>query len=139
MISKKIIDVRYNETDQMGVVYHANYLIWLEIGRTQFLADLGFLYADLEANHLLFPVRDIQIEYLKPCRYGETIVVETTLKAFSSIKTVYSHTIKNTNDEIKAKALSTVVCVNKDTFKLIKIEKQAPDVYEAYLKLTKQN
>ncbi|MDF2699439.1 MAG: fcbC [Haloplasmataceae bacterium] len=135
MLSNTEIVVRYNETDQMGVVYHANYLVWLEMGRTKFLADIGFNYADIEKHGLLFPVREINIEYLIPCRYGETVFVETSVKDFSSVKTVYQHTIKNTNNEIKAKAISTVVCVSKDTFKLTRIEKVLPDVYQAYKNL----
>lgn len=47
-VSKKEIEVRYAETDQMGIVYHANYLVWMEVGRTALIKDLGFLYSDME-------------------------------------------------------------------------------------------
>ena len=50
--SEKEIEVRYAETDQMGVVYHANYLVWMEIGRTTLIEDLGYEYAQLEARRL---------------------------------------------------------------------------------------
>jgi len=136
MISKKDIEIRYSETDQMGVVYHANYLIWFELGRTQFLADLGFSYSSLEEKNLIFPVREVNIVYINPCRYGELITVETQVKEFSSIKTVYEHVIKNTNNEVKAKGESTVICVRKDNFQITKIERVAKDIYDAYKSLT---
>lgn len=63
MISIKEIDVRYSETDQMGVVYHANYLVWMELGRTQFIRDLGFNYAEMEKDGILSPVIDINVSY----------------------------------------------------------------------------
>ena len=52
-ISEKEIEIRYAETDQMGVVYHANYLVWMEIGRTKLIEDLGYTYAQLEADGYL--------------------------------------------------------------------------------------
>lgn len=63
LVSTKEIEVRYAETDQMGVVYHANYIIWMELGRTQFVKDLGFNYAALEEQGVLSPVLDIQASY----------------------------------------------------------------------------
>ncbi len=136
MISKNEIDVRYNETDQMGVVYHANYLIWFELGREHFLSVIGFNYQDLENRNLIFPVREVNIQYINACRYGEKLVIETKVKEFNSVKTIYSQTIKNTNNVIKAKALITVICVRKDNFKIVKLEKHAKDVFDAYTSLS---
>ena len=60
LISETNIEVRYAETDQMGVVYHANYLVWMEIGRTKLIEDLGFKYAEMEKDGILAPVIDAQ-------------------------------------------------------------------------------
>ncbi len=65
IISQKEIEVRYAETDQMGIVYHANYLIWLEIGRAHFIQQLGFQYTDMEKQGIVSPVIDLQISYKK--------------------------------------------------------------------------
>lgn len=62
-IAENEIEVRYAETDQMGVVYHANYFIWMELGRTKLINDLGFYYADMESDGILSPVMDIQASY----------------------------------------------------------------------------
>ncbi|MBU5860976.1 acyl-CoA thioesterase, partial [Vibrio cholerae O1] len=74
------------ETDQMGVVYHANYLVWMEVGRTKLIEDLGFRYADMEKDGILSPVIDIQISYKKPARYGETVTVKTWVDAYDGLR-----------------------------------------------------
>lgn len=63
IISSREIEVRYAETDQMGVVYHANYLVWMELGRTQLIKELGFNYAEMEKDGIISPVLDIQASY----------------------------------------------------------------------------
>src|SRR5690625_5397224 len=65
------IEVRYQETDQMGVVYHANYLVWFEIGRTKFIESLGFNYADMEAHNVVSPVTNVNVSYKYPVQYGD--------------------------------------------------------------------
>src|SRR6266849_7401606 len=73
--------VRYAETDQMGVVYHANYFIWFEVGRVELLRQLGFAYRDMEQNDDCFiAVVDARCRYKAPARYDEEIIVRTHLK-----------------------------------------------------------
>jgi acyl-CoA thioester hydrolase len=75
------VRVRYAETDQMGVVYHANYFVWFEIGRVEMLRQLGFSYRDMEKNDGCFiAVADARCRYKAPARYDEEIVVRTHLK-----------------------------------------------------------
>lgn len=138
MISKKEIEVRYHETDQMGVIYHANYIIWCELGRIQFLHDLGFEFAELEERGILFPVHEVQVKYHSPVRFGEAITVYTIIEYFSAIRTVYHHEIKNDQGELKASAKTTVTCVTKDDFKLARLDRVAPDVYQAYKKIVEK-
>jgi acyl-CoA thioester hydrolase len=73
--------VRYAETDQMGVVYHANYFVWFEVGRVELLRQLGFSYRDMEQNDQCFiAVVDARCRYKAPARYDDEIVVRTRLK-----------------------------------------------------------
>jgi acyl-CoA thioester hydrolase len=73
--------VRYAETDQMGVVYHANHFIWFEVGRVELLRQLGFSYKDMEQqDHCFIAVVDARCRYKAPARYDEEIVVRTWLK-----------------------------------------------------------
>jgi len=74
------IRVRYAETDQMGVVYYANYLIWFEVGRSEFCRQRGFSYADLERSGYKIIVTDVHCRYRNPARYDETLLVRTWLK-----------------------------------------------------------
>ncbi len=70
--------VRYAETDQMGVVYHANYLVWMEVGRVEFFRAAGLRYRDFETNAgLHMAVAEVQARYLAPARYDDPIVVRT--------------------------------------------------------------
>ena len=76
--------VRYAETDAMGVVYHANYLVWFEVGRGDFFRALGQDYGEWEQKGYLIPVSEAHARYLAPARYGELITVRTWLKGIRS-------------------------------------------------------
>jgi acyl-CoA thioester hydrolase len=132
------IDVRYAETDQMGVVYHANYLVWFEIGRTKFIESLGFKYAEMEAEGVLSPVTDIQVAYKKPLTYGQTALVKTAVKEYSGIKVVYEYEIYDENQTLCVTGSSTHVCVKKETFRPISIKKYFPDWHDAYMKASSE-
>jgi len=81
MVCESRVRVRYAETDQMGVVYHANHFIWFEIGRVELMRQLGFAYRDMERDHGCFiPVVDARCRYKAPARYDEEIIVRTHLK-----------------------------------------------------------
>src|SRR5882672_8464853 len=80
-VNETRIRVRYAETDQMGVVYHANHFIWFEIGRVDLMRQLGFNYRDLERDHGCFiPVVDARCRYKAPARYDDEIIVRTHLR-----------------------------------------------------------
>jgi acyl-CoA thioester hydrolase len=75
------VRVRYAETDQMGVVYHANYFIWFEVGRVELLRQLGFSYREMEEQDQCFiAVVDARCRYKAPALYDDEIVVRTHLK-----------------------------------------------------------
>ncbi|MGA2085349.1 MAG: thioesterase family protein [Terracidiphilus sp.] len=72
------IRVRYAETDQMGIVYYANYLVWFEIGRVELLRSLGLAYSQLEIDHqCILPVIEASCRYRAPARYDDQILIET--------------------------------------------------------------
>src|SRR5256714_2294077 len=80
-VNETRIRVRYAETDQMGVVYHANYFIWFEVGRVEFMRQLGFSYREMEANDgCCIAVVDARCRYKAPARYDDEVVVRTRLK-----------------------------------------------------------
>ena len=72
------VRVRYAETDQMGIVYYANYLVWFEIGRVELLRSLGLAYSQLEPEHeCILPVVEATCRYRSPARYDDQILIET--------------------------------------------------------------
>lgn len=72
--------VRYAETDNMGVAYHANYLIWFEVGRTDLIRQMGYPYKDMERRGVFLPVIDVQCSYLKPVHYDDELELHTSLE-----------------------------------------------------------
>lgn len=73
--------VRYAETDKMGVAYHANFVIWFEVGRVELMRQLGFQYSQMELqDHCYIPVVDLRVRYKAPAQYDDEIVVRTEIK-----------------------------------------------------------
>lgn len=137
LVATKEIEVRYAETDQMGVVYHANYLVWMELGRTSFIQELGFNYAEMEKDGIISPVLDIQASYKKPFRYGETATVKTWVEEYDGFRTKYGYEILNEQGEIAVIGMSSHVCVKKENFRPISVKRLYPDWHEAYEKAKK--
>ncbi len=82
-VSETTVRVRYAETDQMGVVYHANYFVWFEVGRVEFLRKLGFSYRDMEKDDQCFiAVVDARCRYKAPARYDDELSIRTHLKNY---------------------------------------------------------
>ena len=86
--------VRYAETDQMGVVYHANYLIWCEAGRTEYIRAAGTPYAQIERDGVALAVVDVTMRCHAPARYDEMIRVETSLTEVKSRTLTFDYVIK---------------------------------------------
>ncbi len=92
--------VRYAETDQMGVVYYANYLVWMEVGRVELVRSLGFRYKDLEqAEGLYLSVIEADCRYLYPARYDQEIAVETNIVKATSRAVEFGYRISSVEPE----------------------------------------
>lgn len=86
--------VRYEETDQMSVVFHGNYLTWFEIGRTEWIRHAGYAYRDIEAAGLLLPVIDVDCKYMKPARYDDVVLVCTRISDYSPVRLAFESQIR---------------------------------------------
>lgn len=127
------LKVRYAETDQMGVVYHANYIVWLELGREAFLDQvLQKDYIELEAQNIVAPITEVNVKYIRPAKYGDTITIHTWAAKATPLRVVYHYEIFNQDGELLAKAETQGVCVEKESFTLINMKKSVPDWYDAY-------
>ena len=80
LVSRSQINVRYAETDMMGIVYHGNYLPWFEVGRTTLLKECGVPYRELEAQGYYLPVIEMGVKFLRPALYDDTLTIITQLK-----------------------------------------------------------
>jgi acyl-CoA thioester hydrolase len=89
------VRVRYAETDQMGVVYHANYLVWCEIGRTDFIRQFGESYAELERRGVSLAVSEATLRYHGAARYDDRIRIETRLAQVRSRAIGFDYRIMN--------------------------------------------
>ncbi|MGB3591347.1 MAG: thioesterase family protein [Nonlabens sp.] len=117
IVSNITIEPRYSETDQMGVVHHANYLIYMELGRLDWLAALGFSYATMESNGFLLPVRKINIDYLKPMQFGCSYQLKTSLIELPTTRVKFAYEITDPTGQICAQANLLLVFTNKTTFR----------------------
>jgi len=114
------INPRYSETDQMGIIHHANYLIYLEQARLEWLEQLGFSYVKMEKDGILLPVYNIDITYKKPIRLGDKISVRIKLKSLPTTKVVFDYEIVNQRDQICTICELTLVFTNAKSFRPIK-------------------
>ena len=102
--------VRYAETDQMGVAYHANYLVWCEMGRTDFIRKHVRSYADLEREGVALAVSDVTVRYHAGARYDELVRIETSLREVRSRALVFDYVITRADTgERLASAATTLV------------------------------
>ena len=106
--------MRYAETDQMGVAYHANYLVWCEVGRTDLIRSLHGSYRDVEKEGIGLAVSDARIRYHAPARYEDIIVVETTVQSVASRTVTFEYLItKADSGERLASATTTLICIDR--------------------------
>ncbi len=128
------IQVRYAETDQMGVVYHANYLVWCEIGRTSLMKKMGIPYIEMEKEGVLAPVTNVSMDYKYPARYGREINVTTYVKDYSGVRVTYGYEIKDDTGKLCLTGTSEHVLVNKESFRPISMKKHYPEWDRVYKK-----
>ncbi len=120
--------VRYQETDRMGVVYHANYLNWFEIGRTEWVRHKGIPYAEFEAKGLFLPVVDLAVSYHSPAYYDEIVTVHTRLAELSPLRLKFEVEIRR-DETLLASGWTKHAWIGSD-FKPIRLDKAAPEWYE---------
>jgi len=96
--SRSSVTVRYAETDMMGIVYHANYLPWFEVGRTTLLKGIGVPYRRLEEEGFRLPVLEITAKYLRPALYDDTLEVVTTLRERPAIRIRLEYEVRRGDD-----------------------------------------
>ena len=97
-ITSTLVRVNYSETDQMGVVYHARYVVWLDVARTEHLRQAGMAYRDLEALGFRLAVGDICVRYRQPARYDDLIRVRCWVRDIASRRVTFGYAVEEASD-----------------------------------------
>lgn len=112
--------VRYGETDQMGVVYHANYIVYFELGRTEFMRAHDVHYASMEQLGMRLAVVEVGVRYLRGARYDEDLAIETRLTEASGVRVRFEYRVLRSGptpdapEELLAEGFTVLACVNAD-------------------------
>ena len=127
------VRVYFENTDAGGVVYHAEYVKFLERARTEWLRHLGFDHQALaRRHHALFVVSALAVEFLKPARLDDTVAVSVKLESLGKVRCVFQQEIRR-EDEVLVKAKVTVASLHAETFKPLEIPEPLRKKMEASL------
>jgi acyl-CoA thioester hydrolase len=130
-VGEATLRVRYAETDQMGVVYHSNYIIWFEVGRVELLRQLGFTYKEMESqDECRIAVVDVKCRYKSPALYDDEIIIRTFLKNVRDSLIHFGYEVLRAGDRtLLAEGETTHIVVGHDMQK-----KALPEKYLAPFK-----
>jgi acyl-CoA thioester hydrolase len=97
-ISETLVRVNYSETDQMGVVYHARYLVWLDVARCDYLRQFGMTYRELEDAGLRLAVSEVTVRYRQPARYDDVVRVRCWVRDVASRRVEFGYAVEHAGD-----------------------------------------
>ncbi|NND15041.1 MAG: acyl-CoA thioesterase [Eudoraea sp.] len=124
--------IRYSETDQMGIVYHGNYLQYLEMGRVEWLRAMGISYKQMEEDGIKLPVISVGLKYLKSAAYDDLITVVTKIKKLPQVRIEFDYEIKAENGDLLVEANTVLAFMDVKTNKPLR----CPDTLLEIIKST---
>lgn len=113
-ISEILVRVNYSETDQMGVVYHARYLVWLDIARTEHLRRAGMSYRELEEAGFRLVVGEVSVRYRQPARFDDAVRIRCWVREVASRRITFGYAVEQA-DEGRLLATATVTLLTLDS------------------------
>jgi acyl-CoA thioester hydrolase len=114
-VSETLVRVNYSETDQMGVVYHARYLVWLDVARTEHLRLAGMSYRELEEAGLRLAVGELSVRYRQPARYDDRIRIRCWVRELASRRITFGYVIERADDHrLLATAFTSLLALDRD-------------------------
>ncbi len=109
------VRVRYQETDQMGFVYYSNYFVYFEMGRIEFLRNLGFPYSELEKENIFLAVIDAHCKYKAPARFDDLLVIKTWLSKMKYARVEFCYEIRREGEEkLIAEGSTVLACLDEN-------------------------
>jgi acyl-CoA thioester hydrolase len=138
MLSHTEIVVRYQETDQMGVVHHSVYPIWFECGRTDLIQKAGITYDQMEKDGIMLPLLSLKCRYMSPCFYGDTVIVKTGVKNMKPARITFCYEVFRKGCVKPAASGETEhACANRQ-LKPVNMKKYRPDLYQLLINVFMQ-
>ena len=122
MSVKTFLRVHFYNTDEMGVVHHANYIRWFETGRVEYLRSIGITLTEMIEDGFLFPITEVRVKYLHSAKFDDELVLETTGLELTKAKMEFDYKIRRASDnQILAKGFSQNVFTNAATGKITRL------------------
>lgn len=128
-------NVKYYETDKMGVVHHSNYIRWFEEARVEFMRQNDLSYKKMESEGIQIPVVSVSCKYKSPAGFDDTVIVKVRIKKYNGIilELEYEVIDKDTK-EVRVTGDSSHCFVDDKTFKPIILKRERPDIHEKFMK-----
>jgi acyl-CoA thioester hydrolase len=134
-INEARIKVRYVETDKMNVVHHSNYLIYFEVGRTEFITKCGMSYSEMEEKGMMIPLAESNCKYIQGAKYEDELLIKTWIKELTPVKVEFSYSVVREKDQKEIAKGSTLHVFVNNNFKIINLKKTHPDILEKFQSL----
>lgn len=121
---------RYAETDQMGIIHHSVYAVWYEQARTEYFTKVGMKYDEIEASGLMTPLVELNCKYKRPAYYNQEVEVRTKLIELSPAKFTVEYNIYDKDGVLLNIGRTTLAWANKETFRVVNLKKERPEMYK---------
>jgi len=121
--------VQYYETDMMGVTHHSNYIRWMEEARIDYMDRMGFPYRQMEAEGVVSPVKSIQVNYLKPCTFGDEVEITVSIRDFNGVVITMEYDMRLNGEQIFT-GTSEHVFLDREG-KFVRMKRVMPEFCEA--------
>lgn len=129
--------VKYYETDKMGVVHHSNYIRWFEEARVEFMRGIGISYKAMEDEGVQVPVVSVSCKYRSPATFDDIVIVKTHIQKFNGIVIELAYeVIDEQTGVIRVTGESSHCFVDAKTFKPMNLKRERPDIYDNFIKAT---
>lgn len=129
-ISESKITVRYAETDRMGIVHHSNYAVWYEVGRTDFIREMGMPYSEIEKSGAMLPLIGLKCTFKSHAGYEDHLLVRTRVKEYNGIRLTFSYEVIREDDSSVVSTGETEHAWTTVSLKPVNLKKFRPDLHE---------
>lgn len=130
--------VQYYETDKMGITHHSNYIRWMEEARVDFLSQIGWEFAKLEAMGIVSPVLSVNCDYKYPTKFSDKVYITVSVKEFKGVKLFLDYEMKNEEGKVVCVGTTSHAFLNTDGMP-IRMKREFPELYETLSSLILQD